>query len=134
MLENKQRILRATLVLVPLGLAASCSFDTADRWEVAEEVPPPICRAGELRCGKGLERCEGRLAANWVTVDDCEARGMVCAPELLACRPCDPGTARCNGQTIERCDAQGRHFTPESSCNAADGIACRNGACSDLCA
>ena len=87
--------LRAPFVLAALVvLAASCQFDPAYR-----DIPDPGAarrapRASSSARGASLTRCD---AGKRVTLDDCGARGLVCAPGLLRCTACLPASASCDG-------------------------------------
>jgi len=113
----------------------ACDFDRGDRWLGGSEAPIGACKVGEQRCTDGLERCESVAGrSEWVVVRDCAAEGLICAPTLLECVTCVPGSGRCEGSTLLRCDAAGQSFSPETTCDAESGFACRNGACAHLCA
>lgn len=111
------------------ALAASCRFDAAYR-----DVPDPgavPCTDGVVECRGGiLTRCEGGKP---LTVDDCGARGLVCAPGLLRCTPCLPGSASCEGFDVIRCEADGATKTKVTTCDFERGVACRRGVCTNLC-
>ena len=126
------RPLRLAIATSSFWLVA-CGFDPGDRWLV--EQHEPICTEGSVRCGGDLQRCESTPAGpSWVTIDGCEEQGLVCAPSLLACTACVPGEGRCDGQTVLRCDAEGRAFEYEDECDTSIGEACRNDAgCVQLC-
>jgi hypothetical protein len=115
----------------PFVLVA-CGFDPGDRWLVEQQEP--ICQEGTVRCGADLQRCESTPAGpSWVTLDGCQERGLVCAPTLLACTSCVPGQARCDGQTVLRCDGDGQTFEYEDECDTSLGEACRSEGCVQLC-
>lgn len=127
----------SSLVAALLGIAlvaGSCSFDRADRWERRPSAPGPSCELGQLRCGAGVERCsQGLDGPTWIVIDDCAAKGQVCAPSLLECRNCVPDGRRCDGQSVLACDADGEHETLETICDTTTGTACRAGGCLHLC-
>lgn len=116
----------ATLLL---GFALSCRFDPAYR-----DIPDPAanpCTEGVVECrGTGLTRCENGIP---VVLDDCGARQMVCAPGLLACTPCMPNEATCDGFDVLRCSEDGQARTKVATCEADKGFACRRGTCTNLC-
>ncbi len=116
-------------VLACVVLGASCHFDSAYR-----DVPDPNafqCTEGVVACrGAHLTRCESNRA---ITLDDCGARGLVCAPGLLRCTSCLPGSASCEGFDVLHCDANGETRTKSETCDATKGIACRQGTCKQLC-
>ncbi|WP_437681556.1 IgGFc-binding protein [Sorangium sp. So ce131] len=118
-----------------LGLAPSC-FDRGTRWGDAPEEPPPppLCAVGELRCGAELSRCEETEAGlAWVTIDDCAARGLVCASVELGCTECAPGVPSCQGQDVVACAPDGSLGDVIDTCDTSDGAACRGGSCLRLC-
>lgn len=120
------RALRA----VPLAalVIAACSFDPAYRDAVEVTI---ACTDGVVECrGALLTRCERGTPK---VVDDCGARGFACAPSKLACTPCLPREAVCDGLDVLRCDDEGQKRNKERTCDAAAGIACRRGACTHLC-
>jgi IgGFc binding protein len=129
---------RVRAAAVALGVAAlSCSFDKADRW-IAEPLVDgsvaDLCQVGSVRCGSGLERCtQAEGGPSWSVVDDCPARGLVCASELLACATCSPLGRACDGQTVMLCDARGETQMPLAECNTEAAEACRGGECVNLC-
>ncbi len=132
--------MRRPLAFVSIGLfalaaAASCQFDRADRWLTHDVLPPaPLCAVGDQRCGDGVQECQrvdGKLA--WATLDDCKGQGLVCVPDLLACKTCIPNKGSCKGQVTQMCDASGDVLTPGVTCDPSTGSACRSGACVNLC-
>jgi hypothetical protein len=111
------------------GAAVSCHFDPAYR-----DVPDPgavPCTEGVVECGGNLlTRCQSSVRE---TLDDCGARGMVCAPGLLRCTPCLPSGATCDGFDVLRCSEDGQTKTKVETCDGTKGIACRQGVCQNLC-
>lgn len=115
-----------------LGVAltsSSCRFDPSYR-----DFPEPVtalCTEGAVECrGTTLTRCDQNTLT---TLDDCGAKGMVCAGELLKCTPCAPNAPSCEGFDVLKCDAQGQTKTKVETCDANTGFACRRGACIQLC-
>src|SRR5438270_12542889 len=87
----------------------ACRFDSSYR-DVPTKPPPPACNAGVVQChGDTLETCKADETGFDVT-DDCAARGLLCAPSLLACAPCLPGTGACKGHLTDICKADGSGF------------------------
>jgi hypothetical protein len=129
------RRLLPCLVLLALG----CSFQSGSRWDPAmggAEPTPPVCTAGDVRCSADLlQRCEDAgSGSSWTVTDDCGARGLVCAPTLLACTTCLPDALFCDGQVVTTCSSDGSVKTPHETCDTASGEACRDGGCPNLCA
>jgi hypothetical protein len=120
---------RVVALATTLALAASCRFDPAYR-----DVPDPgavPCTDGVVECsGSALVRCE---AGKRATLDDCAARSLVCAPQLLRCTSCLPGSASCEGFDVLRCGADGSGRAKVETCDGSKGIACRQGVCKNLC-
>lgn len=115
--------------LVSSIAGASCKFDTAYR-----DRPDP----GAVPCTDGVIDCQGSLltrcdAGERVRLDDCGARGLVCAPNLLKCTKCLPSSSSCTGFDVLRCDAAGDVETKVETCDQTKGIACRQGVCKNLC-
>lgn len=131
------RWLRAA-ALVPLGTFAAfaCSFDSGTRWLPEEQAEPvATCKAGETRCNGALERCDpGDGGLGFRVVDDCPARGEICAVTLQSCAACTPFETRCAGMDVERCREDGSGFEWFAACGSAPGTSCREGACVNLCA
>ena len=128
--ENAGRVVGGVLLLL---ITPSCKFDRAERWEGdPKQAVPPICIKGAQRCRAALERCndDGR---SWSLADDCPARGLVCSPSLGRCSVCDPAKARCEGQTIMTCSADGSSEKQGDTCDVAREIVCREGLCQALC-
>lgn len=123
------RVRWAVSRLLTCVVAASCSFDSAYR-----DVPDPSafqCSDGAIECrGTQLTRCEDN---HLLTIDDCGARGLVCAPGLRRCTPCVPESTSCNGFDVLRCDAEGITRSKTETCDGSKGIACRQGLCRQLC-
>ncbi|MDB4942735.1 MAG: hypothetical protein JWP97_2269 [Labilithrix sp.] len=110
--------------------ASSCGFDSAYRDLPGPAVTP--CTEGLVECrGAALTRCTGGERS---TVDDCGARGLVCAPGLLRCTSCLPGSASCSGFDVLRCGDDGETRAVAQTCDSEKGEACRAGACKNLCA
>ncbi|CAN5912881.1 hypothetical protein BH11MYX4_BH11MYX4_09710 [soil metagenome] len=121
--------MRIVVLAGVIALASSCKFDPAYR-----DVPDP----GVEPCTEGLVECRGaqltRCASNQhVTLDDCGGRGLVCAPSLLRCTACVPGTASCDGFDVLQCGDDGATRTRTATCDAEHGSACRQGMCKNLC-
>ncbi len=112
----------------------SCRFDPAYRDVPAEAAP--ACALGDLRCdGDTLAACVASgTAVAWKAQADCTARGLVCAPALLACATCNPGSTECRGQVPVACTGDGSGWKGSSACDASSGYACRGGSCEQLCA
>jgi hypothetical protein len=121
--------------VLALIAAASCGFDRADRWEARpDHTPAPLCELGQMRCTSAIERCSaGPAGPSWSVVEDCAARGLVCAPTLFECKTCVPDKRRCDGQKVWVCDAQGNAETLIETCDPGQGVACRQGGCTNLC-
>lgn len=119
---------------VMLG-GAGC-YERGDRWLPPEPEPPPpaVCEVGQQRCAKNLERCEmGTSGPRWEVEEDCLAEGLVCVPDLLACKLCIPDSRRCDGQTVLTCAESGEAFNEGETCDVDNQVACREGNCVDLC-
>lgn len=115
-----------------VALVAAACMERGDRWYLQE---PSGCVASTRRCeGDRLELCVkvGDKTA-WELDRDCSIDGHVCAPTLLACAACLPGTKKCNGQTSLACGSDGRGFEPAETCDVKRGEACRAGSCVNLC-
>ena len=125
-----RRTTRRTTALVGVTLGIlSCRFDPAYR-----DFPDPIA----YPCTEGITECRGATLVHCVdhqvvTVDDCGARGLACAPQLLACTPCLPNSTSCDGQDLLRCDEQGQTKSKLETCDGGKGLACRRDACVSLC-
>jgi hypothetical protein len=116
------------------GLSAGACAERGDRYYSTEEAALS-CPLGSQRCrGTLLEHCsaDGRTTA-WQTDVDCAASQQVCAPTLLTCTSCVPGTLRCSGQSVTICDPDGSAFSPKENCDPEAGEACRDGGCANLC-
>ncbi len=119
------------------ALAVSCGFDRGDRWLPDEgRGGQPACELDAQRCGDGIERCVTTTeGVGWVTIEDCDAQGKVCAPSLLKCTDCVPDAVECDEQTPRTCSSDGSGFVSSgSACDTQPGVACRSGTCTDLCA
>ena len=111
----------------------ACKFDRADRWDDVSE--PPACQQGATRCSWSLELCVGAGEnAHWHVIDDCHAKGLVCASTLLKCTMCQPSQKFCDGNNVSMCTADGAGFTLAQTCDGTAQSSCRDGACIDLCA
>jgi len=123
--------MRARLLVLGALAIAACRFDPAYR-DVPRK-PQPACNAGEVKCVSGsLAKCRAD-ETGFDVLDDCGARGLVCADSLLACANCAPGTSDCAGQTTRKCNADGTAFVPNVTCDTGKGEACRGGTCKNLC-
>lgn len=118
-------------MLAGLALAVACRFDPAYR-DTPVKVTHP-CVAGTVSCrGEVLSRCND-TETGYDAVDDCGARGLVCAQGLLQCTKCSPGSGACDGQTTETCAPDGGSYVKGDTCDPGTGVACRGGVCLDLC-
>lgn len=122
--------MRKAIYVLAAVLLASCRFDSAYR-----DVPDPTaipCTEGVVECrGDALTKCTNGVP---FVLDDCGARGWACAPTLLACTPCLPDQRTCDGFDVLQCSPDGQTKTKVETCNADDGVACREGSCVNLCA
>ncbi len=122
-------------VRVALGVVlalSACRFDSAYR-DTAAQPPPPTCTAGTIQCRSDvLSKCND-AQTEWDPLDDCGAKGLVCASTLLACAPCNPGNGACKGQLTEVCKSDGSGYDTGATCDPTQGYACRGGACIELC-
>src|SRR5689334_7508828 len=114
-LAQSRRGARRFILFVGAAALGSC-FDPSTRWEPPPPPPPPpppICIAGQERCTTAFERCvtteDGGVA--WSVVDDCAAKGKVCAPTLLKCTTCLPSAQQCLGQDAVSCSDDGEEAT-----------------------
>ncbi|HEX3773256.1 MAG TPA: IgGFc-binding protein [Polyangiaceae bacterium] len=81
-----------------------------------------------------LEHCvDSDSGPEWVTVDDCPSRGLICSKSLAACAVCEPNALSCTGETVMVCDGTGSTQNAETTCDPANRLVCRDGACVDLC-
>lgn len=111
-----------------LSTIGACQFDPAYR---DTEDARASCVEGTVVCdGKVLQRCQGAV---FVTTDDCGAKGLLCSSKLQRCATCEPGVARCDGATVVTCNGDGATEGRGEICDATKKIACRSGACVDLC-
>ena len=69
------------------------NIDRSDRWIIDPVAEKPLCNAGDIRCAPSLQRCD-ESGTNWSVIDDCAARGLVCAGTLDRCAPCVPDASR----------------------------------------
>lgn len=116
-------------------LIASC-FDEGTRWvDPHGEVPNPECAAGAMRCAFGkIQRCEGNeTTAVWTDVDDCAAKGKLCVSSTYECKTCIPDGLACDGQVVKKCHSDGEGADELDTCDTTKGMACREGACKNLC-
>jgi hypothetical protein len=123
-----------SFMALALGTWPSC-FDRGDRWDdLPPPPPPPLCDLGAVKCGVGLQRCEDTdRGVRWVTVDDCQAKGLVCASAELGCRDCIPFQNGCSGLDVVACKPDGSFGAVVETCDPDAGEACRNGTCPPLC-
>ncbi len=121
-------------LLVGGWLPAAC-VERGDRYYISEQASTS-CQLGARRCnGTTIERCEvtkGR-ETSWTVDSRCGDDDKVCAPGLFVCTTCIPGATSCDGQTVLRCNDDGSAFDAGESCDAESGLACRDGACTNLC-
>lgn len=121
----------AVLMTYAAASATGCRFDKADRWR--NVVGQDLCVEGELRCRLGVERCDVG-GQRWVEVDACSSRGLQCDGKTKSCIGCQPGSRGCIGGSIGVCRADGSGYELTESCDVDQGMACRQGACRQLCA
>ncbi len=124
---------RAALLFAGVSVLGGCMFDETSRWVRREAPASGLCELGARRCRTTLQECqEDGASRRWVTIDNCRAAGQLCAPELLACATCRPNGLTCDGFDVVRCNVDGSAFQVERTCTG-DGVACRDGACRQLC-
>ena len=122
--------------LVALSIAGvACGYDRADRWDDLRPAALTACDEGEVRCSSNVERCMALPSGGtgWTVLDDCASQGKVCAPSLQACATCIPDQRSCNGQDVMVCSSDGSALELVNNCEGLEGVACRSGACVDLC-
>ncbi|MEJ7733189.1 MAG: IgGFc-binding protein [Polyangiaceae bacterium] len=126
---------RAWLAALAAAASLGACFDSGTRYvDGPPVVPQAVCTVGATRCTNDFERCRdsGGTPA-WVAEEACGVNGKVCALELERCTPCLPNSRGCDGIDVVQCDAQGELGAVIEICDPANGDACRNGACLDLC-
>ena len=136
-LRRLQRHFLGGLCFGPIlfSLIITNCYDRGDRW-LSEPEPEPVvrCGLGDERCSTDLQRCEeGADGPDWVTIDDCSGKGLVCSDELGRCSLCDPGARDCDGQTVLICDDDGEAWNDGETCDVDENTACRGGTCVNLC-
>lgn len=115
-----------------LVLAGAC-FERGDRW-LEEKAIAPICTAGAKRCTTGVEVCLGLGAlAAWTTLEDCAAKDKVCVESDYTCKTCLPASYFCEGRDVYLCGDDGESKSKVQTCDAEQGLACREGSCKPLC-
>ncbi len=126
---NALDIRRVARFGVLTALVASCHFDPSYR-----DLPgasAPSCTEGQFTCaGDTLTRCQ---SGTRVTVEDCGSQGFACTPEFLRCTPCLPASTACDGFDVLSCAADGQTQARVETCDASNGMACRQGGCKNLC-
>ncbi|HRI67106.1 MAG TPA: IgGFc-binding protein [Polyangium sp.] len=133
----RDRFARRAITVAFVVALASC-FDKSTRWEAVDPgpPPPPKCTAGQQRCTQtGIEVCvdRGGAGVDWEVQENCADADLVCVPILYQCKKCVPERSACDGQEVFRCDTTGDVKTYIETCDVDKGIACRGGACVDLC-
>ena len=124
----------AVVSLVVVSLFMGACFDRGDRWFDPPKAATAACKLGEARCSGVLQRCDdGPSGAAWVTAEDCNSEGLVCADTLKKCTACLPGGGVCQGQNVLACNDDGSIGAKLATCDTAQGLACREGACIQLC-
>jgi hypothetical protein len=112
--------------------AAGCRFDRSDRWLTI--TSDASCTEGEVRCQANLQRCTSTAdGLRWVQAEDCVSQGRACNVALKACTACEPGSATCKDGDVYQCGADGQAAVRQTSCDRSQGLACRGGACQNLC-
>jgi len=131
----RSRAPHRALLLFAFATATGCQFDRSTRWN-DQEVARLACSPGAVRCAFSLERCElvGGNTAAWKVLDDCPAKGLVCASALQACTKCTPSRKYCEGTSVSECSADGQSSVKKQDCEGSPTSACRDGSCVDLCA
>jgi hypothetical protein len=131
---------RALCLAVAIG-AVGAACGSQDSGSPLVRPVDPACTIGALACDASgrLTRCESSAAADGgaavAVLDDCKARGAVCSAALRACAACEPGTGTCDEDgNPSLCRADGSGYDVGAPCDAAGGIACRDGRCLNLCA
>lgn len=103
--------------------------------DVIPDVPEPdvpttvTCTPFESFCvGNEVKTC-GADGMSW-TGQDCGE--LVCVYD--ACKPCFPGTRRCQGPTIQQCNQEGQAWDDVGECDfASQGKVCQGGSCVSPC-
>ncbi|TVR04196.1 MAG: formylglycine-generating enzyme family protein [Deltaproteobacteria bacterium] len=102
------------------------------------ECLPVACRDGEGMCAEGIHSVCAE-DGQWIPENDCDttadcvehAVGCAC-DDSLGCIPrtCLPDTSRCDGDSVEVCDAEGLSWLDPAPCPAEE--TCRAGDCVPL--
>lgn len=122
------RRLLSGAAIASLAIVA-CRFDPSYR----DYVEPALatCVSGSIECrGTALTRCDDEVP---IVIEDCAAKSEACAPALKRCTPCLPGETSCDLDRVLRCEEDGQKRTPIETCDLESGVACRRGACIQLC-
>ena len=93
-----------------------------------------VCQPGGVRCLENTFQHCADDGNSWITVDDCQSRGQVCAAPT-GCLACMPGIADCGGDGFDvvlcRPDGSGRDFA--TRCEPELGQVCNLGKCASAC-
>jgi hypothetical protein len=95
-----------------------------------------VCTIGGRRCALGkTQSCafDATGVATWADEEDCSAKGLVCAPTLVACKVCVPDEPSCLGLKSVQCRHDGTATDVIATCDPTMGEACREGVCQNLC-
>lgn len=132
--SRHKQLLAGCLFMLGTIAAASCSFDRADRWATEQKSQTPLCQTGSFRCTDNVERCtRGPDGLSWEITEHCAEQGLICNPGGFNCTSCLPNARRCSGQDIVACDPSGSEESVQGTCDTSQAIACRAGACVQLC-
>lgn len=116
--------MRLALLFLALASLVACDDGPADpiSRDCFGQPEGGLCvGARYVECGPGGAFVRGR---------DCSKDGLVCDPDH-GCRRCVPSAYSCDGNTLLRCDAEGKELTEIGDCGE---LQCSRGGCVDLCA
>ncbi|TVQ95298.1 MAG: hypothetical protein EA398_18050 [Deltaproteobacteria bacterium] len=105
---------------------------------IDDRCQPAVCEPESRRCrgARVFEECLPDGSA-WGAPVDCrrteECDGIECrciAGDCVPVEPCQPGTTRCRGENVQRCDSSGEFYAFDRACDTDRGLLCSEGECS----
>lgn len=120
-------------------VASACGDDDIDRTRPDGGVSP-IIDGGFVCVEADSEACLGDIHFSCesdgeflrAVQEDCAAMGLICVTDIW-CAVCRPGQVSCQDNDAVVCRDDGSGWDVIEECNIAEGFACRDGTCQNLC-
>lgn len=124
--RNAARLFASAVTLVALASVAACtSGRTPSRGDAgrSDATASAMCAPGVTSYCYGAQSVACNPDGSEGARTDCALGGGVCV-DLVGCRACVPNHGACDGNTVQRCRADGSGYDTVTTCDPSSGQTC----------